>query len=245
MNTSNPTLTPNVFTSSGVAAGVPMTVQGAVNKTILFVMLVFVAALYTWRQAETDPTTVMPWMIGGCLVGLVMAFTTYFKPQWSAVTGSVYAVAEGLALGGISAFYETRFHGIVLQAVLLTAGTLLAMLGLYTTRLVQPTAKFQMGVMAATGGIFLAYVVTMVLGFFHIQVPFIHSNGWMGIGFSVFVVIIAALNLIIDFGVIEQGAANRAPKFMEWYSAFGLLVTLVWLYLEILRLLSKLASRRD
>ena len=160
-------------------------------------------------------------------------------------TGSIYAIAEGLFLGAISAVYEAQFHGIVLQAVMLTIGVLLAMLGLYTTRIIQPTQKFMMGVFAATAGIALVYLVTIVLGFFHINVPFIHSNGLMGIGFSVFVVIIAALNLIIDFGVIEQGVAARAPKYMEWYSGFGLLVTLVWLYLEILRLLSKLASRRD
>jgi len=245
MNSSNPTLNPSVFNSNGVAAGVPMTVQGAVNKTILFVMMVCVSSLYTWREAVANPGSAMPWVMGGCLVGLIMAVVTSFKPQWAAITGSIYAIAEGLALGGISAYYEARFHGIVLQAVLLTIGTLLAMLGLYTTRIVQPTAKFQMGVMAATGGICLVYLVTIILGFFHIQVPFIHSNGMVGIGFSLFVVIIAALNLIMDFGMIEYGAANRAPKYMEWYSAFGLLVTLVWLYLEILRLLAKISSRRD
>jgi uncharacterized YccA/Bax inhibitor family protein len=245
MNTSNPTLSPRVFTGNGVAVGEPMTLQGAINKTFYLVFFVLLAALYTWGKAQSDPTIASGWAIGGGLVGLIFCIITCFKPQWSAITGSIYAIAEGLFLGAISAVYEAQFHGIVLQAVMLTIGVLLAMLGLYTTRIIQPTQKFMMGVFAATAGIALVYLVTIVLGFFHINVPFIHSNGLMGIGFSVFVVIIAALNLIIDFGVIEQGVAARAPKYMEWYSGFGLLVTLVWLYLEILRLLSKLASRRD
>ncbi len=134
-----------------------MTAQGAINKTLFFLMLVCLSGLYTWRQAEVNPAMAMPWMIGGCLVGLVMAFVTYFKMRWSAVTGSIYAIAEGLALGAVSVLYETKFHGIVLQAVMLTIGVLLAMLALYTTRIIQPTAKFQMGVMAATGGIMLVY----------------------------------------------------------------------------------------
>jgi uncharacterized YccA/Bax inhibitor family protein len=245
MNSSNPALSPTAFSNAGVSNSAPMTLQGAVNKTMFFLMLLSASALYTWRQAEANPAAAMPWMIGGCIVGLIMAIVTGFKKEWAAVTGSLYAIAEGLALGAISALYEAQFHGIVLQAVMLTIGVLLAMLALYTTRLVQPTAKFQMGVFAATAGIGLVYVVTMVLGFFGIHVPFIHSNGLVGIGFSVFVVIIAALNLIMDFSMIEYGVANRSPKYMEWYSAFGLLVTLVWLYLEILRLLAKLSSRRD
>ena len=245
MNTSNPTLSPNVFTANGVAVGQPMTLQGAINKTFYLVFFVCLAALYTWGKAQSDPATASVWAIGGAIVGLIFCLITCFKPQWSAITGSIYAIAEGLFLGAISAVYEAQFHGIVLQAVMLTIGVLLAMLGLYTTRIIQPTQKFVMGIFAATAGIALVYLVTMVLGFFHINVPFIHSNGLMGIGFSVFVVVIAALNLIIDFGVIEHGVANRAPKYMEWYSGFGLLVTLIWLYLEILRLLSKLASRRD
>lgn len=245
MNTSNPALSPNAFTSTGVAVGQPMTLQGAINKTFYLVLFVCLAALYTWNKTQSDPAVAWGWAIGGGIVGFIFCLITCFKPQWSAITGTVYAVAEGLFLGAISAVYEAQYHGIVLQAVMLTVGVLLAMLGLYTTRIVQPTQKFMMGVFAATAGIALVYLVTIVLGFFHINVPFIHSNGMVGIGFSVFVVIIAALNLIIDFGVIESGVANRAPKYMEWYSGFGLLVTLVWLYLEILRLLAKLANRRD
>lgn len=242
---SNPALSDRAFNANGVAVGAPMTLQGAINKTLYLVLFVCFSALYTWSKAQTDPATAWGWAIAGMITGLVFCVITCFKPQWSAITGTLYALSEGLVLGAISAVYEAQFHGIVIQAVMLTIGVLLAMLGLYTTRILQPTEKFMLGVFAATGGIALVYIVTMVLGFFHINVPFIHSNGLMGIGFSLFVVIIAALNLIIDFGVIERGVASRAPKYMEWYAGFGLLVTLVWLYMEILRLLSKLASRRD
>lgn len=245
MNTSNPTLTDKVFSSGGVAISQPMTLQGAINKTFFLVLLVCISAFYTWTTAESDPASAMGWATGGAIVGFIFCLTTCFKPQWSAVTAPAYALAEGLFLGAISAIYEAKYHGIVLQAVMLTIAVLLGMLGLYTTRIIQPTQKFLMGVAAATGAIMLVYLVTIVLGFFHINVPFIHSNGLGGIAFSVFVVVIAALNLIIDFGVIEYGVANRAPKYMEWYSGFGLLVTLIWLYLEILRLLAKLAGRRD
>jgi uncharacterized YccA/Bax inhibitor family protein len=245
MNSSNPTMTPSAFDGSGVATGVPMTIQGAINKTVFLVMMVCFSGIYTWGKVTADPAAAGPWIMGGCIVGLIAAFATSFKKEWAATTGSIYAIAEGLALGAVSALYEARFNGIVMQAVLLTIGTLLAMLGLYTTRIIQPTARFQMIVGAAMGGIFLVYMLTFILSFFHIQIPYIHSNGMVGIGFSVFVVAIAALNLITDFGMIEYGAANRSPKYMEWYSAFGLLVTLVWLYLEFLRLLAKISSRRN
>ncbi|HEY7160459.1 MAG TPA: Bax inhibitor-1/YccA family protein, partial [Acidobacteriota bacterium] len=154
------------------------------------------------------------------------------------------AALEGLFLGGISAFYEARFHGIVIQAVVLTFGTAFALLMAYKSRLIQATQNFKLGVAAATGGIFLLYMASFILGFFGINIGFIHSNGVFGIVFSLVVVVIAALNLVIDFDFIEQGAEHGAPKFMEWYGAFGLMVTLVWLYLEILRLLGKFRSRR-
>jgi len=222
-----------------------MTLQGAINKTFCLLLLLCLSGAYIWSKAQSDPGVAMGWAVGGMIVGVIFYAITFFKPQWSAITGTGYAIAEGLVLGAVSAMYETQFHGIVLQAVMLTVGVLLAMLGLYTTRIVQPTQKFILGVGAATGGILLVYVVTWVLGFFHINVPYIYGNGMVGIGFSIFVVIVAALNLIINFGIIEHGVANRAPKFMEWYSGFGLLVTLIWLYLEILTLLAKLANRRD
>ena len=244
MTTSNPTLNQDTFLSAGSSAN-PMTLQGTVNKTGILLALVIIPALYTFGQTTTNPGGATVWMIAGLIVGLIAALVTTFKMEWAPITAPVYAIAEGLALGGISAMYNLQFHGIVIQAVMLTVGVLGLMLGLYTTRILQPTQKFMMGVFAATGAIALTYLVSMVLGFFGISVPFIHSNGLFGIGFSVVVVIVAALNLIMDFGIIEGGIRARAPKYMEWYGGFSLLVTLVWLYLEILRLLSKLASRRD
>ncbi|MEO8353673.1 MAG: Bax inhibitor-1/YccA family protein, partial [Chthoniobacteraceae bacterium] len=154
-----------------------------------------------------------------------------------------YALVEGVFLGGISAIYEAQFGGIVFQAVLMTFGTLFALLAAYQTGLIKATENFKLGIVAATGGIFMVYIASIVLGFFGIQIPGIFGNGTVGILFSVVVVIIAALNLVLDFDFIEQGAEVGAPKYLEWYGAFGLMVTLVWLYLEILRLLSKLRSR--
>ena len=242
--TNNPVLNSDTFLSAGASAN-PMTLQGVVNKTFLLLAMVVVPALYTFGQITANPAAAMGWMIGGIIVGAIAALVTVFKTTWAPVTAPLYAVAEGLALGAISGMYNLQFHGIVIQAVMLTVGVLGLMLGLYTTRIIQPTQKFMIGVVAATGAIALTYLVSIVLSFFHISIPFIHSNGLFGIGFSVVVVIVAAMNLIIDFDFIESGIRARAPKYMEWYGGFSLLVTLVWLYLEILRLLSKLASRRD
>jgi uncharacterized YccA/Bax inhibitor family protein len=158
-------------------------------------------------------------------------------------TAPLYAVLEGLFLGGISALYELKFQGIVIQAVALTFGTLAALLLAYKSRLIKVTENFKLGVVAATGGIALVYLISIGLGFFGIRMPYLHDSGPIGIGISVFIVIVAALNLVLDFDFIEQGAAQGAPKYMEWYAAFGLLVTLIWLYLEILRLLAKVRRR--
>jgi uncharacterized YccA/Bax inhibitor family protein len=202
-----------------------------------------VAAMFTWKKVAVDPSGAMVWVIGGAIAGLVLCLVTVFKKEWSAVTSPLYALAEGLLLGAVSAMYEAQFNGIVLQAVLLTAGTLFALLTAYQMGLIRATENFKLGVAAATGGIFLVYLATWILGFFGIQIPWIHESGMVGIGFSVFVVVIAALNLVLDFDFIEQGCRHGAPKYMEWFAAFGLLVTLVWLYLEILRLLAKLGRR--
>lgn len=245
MRASNPTLSENAFSSAGLRNAQPMTLQGTVNKSAFFLALTFFTAAMIWNKVHATPESAMPWIAGGGIVGFIFCLITCFKKEWSAVTGSVYALAEGVLLGGISAMYEARFHGLVLQAVLLTFGVFLALLAVYTMRLVKVNDKFKMGLLAATGGIFLVYLATMVLGFFHIQIPYIHGSGAIGIGFSVVVVIIAAMNLLLDFDMIEQGVVQGAPKYMEWYAAFGLLVTLVWLYLEILRLLAKIAGRRD
>jgi uncharacterized YccA/Bax inhibitor family protein len=181
---------------------------------------------------------------GGAIGGLVLALVTVFKKEWSPVAAPSYAAVEGLFIGAVSAVFEQRFPGIVMQAVGLTFGTMAALLLAYRSVLVKATENFKLGVVAATGGIFLLYLVNMGMQLFGFQgMGFIHDSGWVGIGFSAMVVVVAALNLVLDFDFIEQGVERGAPKYMEWYAAFGLLVTLVWLYLEILRLLSKLQSR--
>ena len=243
--TGNPALNQNTFTDvESTRVGDAMTIQGTVNKTSILLVLMVIAASFTWRMYFTGAgTALLPWTYGGAIAGFVIGLVTIFKKEWSPVTSPLYAICEGLFIGGISSILDARFPGIVLQAVMLTFGTLAALLGAYTTGLIVASDKFKRGIIAATGGIMLVYVVTMILGFFHVQVPFIYGSSPMSIGFSIVVVIIAALNLVIDFDFIEQGAKYGAPKYLEWYAAFGLLVTLVWLYLEILRLLSKINQR--
>jgi len=214
-----------------------MTLEGAVNKTAIGLFLIMTAAYYTW----TSPSP--PIMIGGAIGGFVMALVTIFKKTWAPFTVPIYAILEGLFLGGISRFFEDRFPGIASQAIILTLGILGALLLAYKSKLIKPTENFKLGITAATGGIFLIYMINIIMGFFGSSIPMIHESGMIGIGFSVFVVIIASLNLVLDFDFIEQGVEQGAPKYMEWYGAFGLLVTLIWLYLEILRLLAKLQSR--
>jgi uncharacterized YccA/Bax inhibitor family protein len=214
-----------------------MTLEGAVNKTAIGLFLIMTAAYFTW----TNPSP--PIMIGGAIGGFVMALITIFKKTWAPFTVPIYAILEGLFLGGISRFFEDRFPGIASQAIILTLGILGALLLAYKSKLIKPTENFKLGIAAATGGIFLIYMINIIMGFFGSGIPMIHESGMIGIGFSVFVVIIASLNLVLDFDFIEQGVEQGAPKYMEWYGAFGLLVTLIWLYLEILRLLAKLQSR--
>jgi uncharacterized YccA/Bax inhibitor family protein len=243
--TGNPALNQNTFSDyrSGTSNNV-MTIQGTVNKTALLLLLATGAAAYTWSiYFSGNMATLMPWTIGGAIVGFLFAMITCFKKEWSPVTAPLYAVCEGLFIGGISSIMEARMPGIVLQAVMLTFGTLAALLAAYKTGLIVASDKFKRGIIAATGGVMLVYLATLVLGFFHVEVPFIYGSSGLGIGFSVAVVIIAALNLVIDFDFIEQGAQYGVPKYLEWYGAFGLMVTLVWLYLEILRLLAKLNRR--
>jgi uncharacterized YccA/Bax inhibitor family protein len=248
MRTANPALNAKTFIDVPriVDPAQVMTIQGTVNKTLLMLVLVLIPAVWVWNKffATGNPQAIMFWLYGGVIGGFIVALVTIFKKQWSPVTAPLYSVLEGLAIGGISSFFEAQFPGIVIQAVALTFGTLFCLLLAYKSRLIKVTAKFRLGVVAATGGIVLIYVITIVLGFFGIRMPYIHESGIIGIGFSLFVVIIAALNLVLDFDFIEKGAAAGAPKFMEWYAAFGLMVTLIWLYLEILRLLAKTRSRR-
>jgi uncharacterized YccA/Bax inhibitor family protein len=221
-----------------------MTVAGSVLKTSVLVVLLMVAAGYTRMQFRAGPTSDhFVWLIAPAIGGLVTAVVTIFFPKVSPFTASLYAVLEGLFLGTISAIYEARFQGIMIQAVGLSIGVLVLLLVLYGTGLVRATEKFKIGIIAATGAVCLVYLVTMVLSLFGTRVPFIHEAGPIGIGFSVVVVAIAALNLILDFDFIETGSRRGAPKYMEWYAGFSLLVTLIWMYLEILRLLSKLKNR--
>lgn len=239
MRSGNPSLNDKVFDRAR-GDGTTMTIEGTVNKTMLLLTLCVVAASFTWgRYAAVGAPGVNTFALVGGIGGFIVAMVTIFKSEWSPVTAPIYAVLEGLFIGAISAIFEARFPGIVIQAVGLTFGTLLALLGAYKTGLIQATENFKLGVVAATGGIALLYIVSMVMGFFGHSIPFIHQGGTLGILFSAFVVVIAALNLVLDFDFIEGGAAQGAPKYMEWYGAFGLLVTLVWLYLEILRLLGK------
>lgn len=221
-----------------------MTIQGTTNKTLMLLAILMIAATYTWKTTMAgDFAQVTPLVAVGAIGGFVLALITVFKKRWAPVTGPIYAALEGLFLGAISAMYEVKFSGIVFQAVMLTFGTTLALLIAYKSRVIKPTENFKLGIVAATGGIFLIYLVGFVMSFFGTGIPYIHDSGPIGIGFSLVVVVIAALNLVLDFDFIENGADRGAPKYMEWYGAFGLLVTLVWLYLEMLRLLSKIRSR--
>jgi hypothetical protein len=190
-----------------------------------------------------DPATVMPYLMVGLIGGLVAALVTIFLPAWARISAPVYAAAQGLALGAISAFYEQQLHGIVFQAIGLTFGVLTVMLIAYRSGLIRVTDKFRLIVVAATGAIALLYLVSIVLSFFGTTIPFIHQGGTFGIVFSLVVVGIAAMNLALDFDFIQRGVEHGAPKPMEWYAAFGVMVTLIWLYLESLRLLSKVRRR--
>jgi uncharacterized YccA/Bax inhibitor family protein len=247
MRTANPVLNDRIFSSVGTTGAAAMsermTIMGTVNKTYVLLVLLVLASAWVWNQAMAQ-APVGPYILGGAIGGLVLALVTVFKKEWAAVTAPLYAAVEGLAIGGISAFFEQRFPGIVIQAVALTFGTLFCLLMAYRSGLIKATENFKLGVVAATGAVALIYLATMVLGFFGVRVPLIHESGPIGILFSLVVVGIAALNLVLDFDFIEHGAAQGAPKYMEWFGAFGLMVTLIWLYLEMLRLLSKLQERR-
>jgi len=237
----NPALTSEVFNKSITSHGEVMTLQGTVNKTAFSLFLLIAAGSFTFSPDYS--WLIWPGFIGGFIVALV----TIFKKQWSPITVPIYAVLEGLALGGISYIYQEAFYpGIVSQAILLTVSIFIALLFAYKTRIIKPTENFKLGIFAATGGIALVYVVHIIMSFFGMGMPIMDPSNasLISIGFSLFVVVIAALNLVLDFDFIEEGAEKGAPKYMEWYGTFGLLVTLIWLYLEILRLLAKLNSRR-
>jgi len=234
-----------VYRRAGLAAtpAQAMTVRGTVLKTAILVLILLATAGYTWSQAAAGSTAAYGLLVAGALGGFLIALVTIFVPKASPFTAPAYAALEGLVLGAISAVAEAAYPGVVIQAVGLSVGVLAVMLFVYGTGLIRATAKFKIGVVAATGAVCLVYLADIVLSFFGTRLPFIHETGPLGIGFSLVVVAIAALNLILDFDFIEQGARQETPRYMEWYGGFSLLVTLVWMYLEILRLLAKVKSR--
>ena len=244
MRTANPTLNDQVFANAPAAVGGQvMTLQGAVNKTFILALLLVISGGFSWQFVQANPQLSGMLSIGSALFGFVLVMASSFKPTWSPVVAPAYGLVEGVFVGVISARYSALYDGIVLQAALLTLGILFALLFAYQSRLIKATENFKLGLVAATGGIAIVYLASIVLSFFGIQIPLIHQSGLVGIGFSLVVVVIAALNLVLDFDFIENGVAQGAPKYMEWQSALGLLVTIVWLYIEMLRLLSKLRSR--
>ena len=238
----NPALSKKTFENLRTTSDGVMTLDGAVNKTAISMGILLLAAYYTYSNA------IMDYILIGFIGGFIVAIVTIFKKEWSPTTVPIYAVLEGLALGGISKMYADAFEpGIVPQAIMLTLGILFALLFAYKAKIIQATENFKLGVFAATAGIGIVYLVSFLMSLFGgggLPVMDPTNASMLSIGFSLFVVVIASLNLVMDFDFIEQGAANGAPKYMEWYGAFGLLVTLIWLYLEILRLLAKLSSRK-
>lgn len=220
-----------------------MTIEGTVNKSIITLVVLLGGAFAAWSMYYNGQANVLGLGIAGAIVGFILALIISFKPTAAPFLVPIYAACEGLFLGALSAHYESLYQGITMQASLLTMCVFIALLAAYRFRIIQATKNFRLGVFAATAGIALVYLLSFVLGFFGIQIPYLHDNSLIGIGISLVIVVVAALNLVLDFDFIETGAEQGAPKYMEWYGAFGLMVTLVWLYLEMLRLLSKLASR--
>ncbi|MBW8015561.1 MAG: Bax inhibitor-1/YccA family protein [Planctomycetes bacterium] len=249
MRTANPAFRGGIFDITATDEKT-MTINGTVGKTAILLAFIAASGYWTWNifSNEADPAIgaqkVMPMLIGGLIGGLIFGIITHFKLTWAPVTAPLYALCEGLLLGAISAMFNKQYPGIALQAIVLTMGTLAVLLVAYRSGLIKATENFKLGVVAATGGIFILYFISFIVNIFGGTVPFISGNGPLSIGLSVVIVIIAALNLVLDFDFIEHAAETNTPKYMEWYGAFALTVTLVWLYLEILRLLAKLQSRK-
>jgi uncharacterized YccA/Bax inhibitor family protein len=246
MRTSNPTLNGKVFQGFSGALGETMTLEGTVNKTGILLLCAVATAAWTWHLAMNPATLPLDYLllVVGLIGGLIFALITTFKKTWAPVTAPIYALLEGLVLGGLSATLEQRYPGIAIESVCLTFGTMFVLLLAYRSGMIKVTQKFRLGVIAATGAIFLFYMVELLLGFFGIHFAAVNGSGWLGIGISLVIVCVASLNLVLDFDFIESGVTAGAPKYMEWYGAFGLMVTLVWLYLEMLRLMAKLRGRR-
>lgn len=247
----NPTLSENRFKDTVLQDVVihdnAMTVNGTLQKFGFLFLMLMGTAFYAWKEVLGSGSNAQTFIYVGAFGGLGLAILLIFKKEWAPYIAPAYALLEGLFVGAISAYYNAAFAeiapGIVLNAVGLTFGTAIAMYLLYSFKIIKATEKFKSIVITATAGIAIFYMIAIALGFFGIQIPFLHEGSAIGIGFSVFVVALAALNLILDFDMIEKGSEMGAPKYMEWYGAFGLLVTIVWLYLEILRLLSKISKK--
>lgn len=248
-NSSNPTLTEKSFNRSmGVPGSGTMSFGGTLNKFAFLFLMVMVTAFFIWNEASVG-NSIQGYMMSGAIGGLIVAIVLIFKPQLAQYLAPAYALLEGLVIGGISSIYNDAFSsvapGIVVQAVVLTFGTAIAMYLLYTFRIIRVTERFRSIMFAAIGGIALFYLITFLLSLFGVSVTGLHNGSLLSIGISIAITAIAALSLLLDFDRIEQGTAAGAPKYMEWYCAFGLLVTLVWLYIEILRLLGNLYGRRN
>lgn len=245
-NSGNPSFREDTYDKVGraVDSSKVMTVNGAIGKTGLLLALVFFAAAVTWNMASSlaYQSLVMPLLWTGLIGGFISSLVIIFKPTLASYISPVYSILEGLFLGAISVFVNAMYPGIVVQALGLTFIVSTLMLVLYRFRVIRATERFKSVVILATAAVGVFYLIGFILSFFNVNVPLIWSASLFGIGFSVFVVVIAALNLIIDFDFIEKGADEQAPKYMEWYGAFGLMVTLVWMYIEMLRLLMKIAA---
>ena len=243
MKTVNPLLNKNFFGGTVKGATKHTTIEGTLNRTLLLLLLLIGVSFFSWQISSAVPTLGVLLLWVGLIGGLIIALVTVFKKEWAAITAPVYAGFEGLFLGSISQWFEAAFQNIVLQAVLITFAVALAMLLLYRTRIIKVTKTFRIVVVAATFGIMLVYLASILLNLFGSGVPYIHESGPLGIGFSLFVLGIASLNLFLDFDFIEKAAQHKMPKYMEWFGAFALLVTIIWIYIETLRLLAKLRSR--
>lgn len=247
----NPTLTEKMFNKSlhtdAAAQGV-MSVRGTINKFGFLMLMVIGAASYTWYLFDQlNEGLMMTLMIVGIVGALITGIVIAFKPNWAQYLAPAYGILQGFFIGGISAIlnaaFADKYPGLIMQAVGLTFGVAISIFLLYNFRIINPTQRFKSIVISATMGIAVFYLITLVLNLFGVNMSFMYDSSWLSIGISLFIVIIAALNLILDFERIEMGAEMGAPKFMEWYGAFGLMVTIIWLYIEILKLLSKLGSR--
>lgn len=244
MDSRNPIFSDKLTGSIEGVMEAPMTVQGALNKTLILVALMLVSATVVWQQAilgYADKVNML--MMGGLIIGFILALVICFNQKMAPLLSPVYAFAEGAALGGLSAMLEARYPGIAIQAAALTFLAIFSMALLYKTGVIKCTDRFRSTIITATFAIMIFYLIGFIASLFHFSMPLIYGSGLLSIGLSIFVVGLASLNLIIDFDFIEQGANRFLPKSYEWYGAFGLLVTIVWMYIEILRLLSKLRER--